>query len=134
MEYERVWALREMGYKGVDCNPNHILHTILTDDQCRYWRLNPPTNLSLLLEGLKHSTHSHTPYQPWKPSNVSFFSTIPPPQTTVLYYIPSTTENRRVIHVASRTHTMSPARDKRLPSVLNRALSWIETRFRQRQV
>ena len=45
-------------------NPHHILHTILTDDQCCYWRSNPPTNLSSLLQGLEPSTYSHTPYQP----------------------------------------------------------------------
>ena len=86
-------------------NPNHILHSILTDDQCRYWRSNPPTNLTSLLQGLDHSTYAHTPSQPWRPSNVSFTSLIPPPQTTVLYYVPSTVNNTTVIHVTSRTHT-----------------------------
>ena len=86
-------------------NPNHILHTILTDDQCRYWRSNPPTNLSSLLQDLDPSTYCHTPCQPWKPTNVAFFSTTPPPQTTILYYVPSVTNNIPIIHVASRTHT-----------------------------
>ena len=87
-------------------NPHHILHTVLTDDQCHYWRSTPPTNLSLLLHGLEPSTYSHTPYQPWKPTNVSFTSPIPHPQTTVLYYIPSTVDNSYIIHVTSRTHTV----------------------------
>ena len=86
-------------------NPNHILHSILTDNQCRYWRSNPPTNLSSLLQGLEPSTYSHTPTQPWKPNNVSFVSLIPPPQSTVLYYVPSSVNNTPIIHVASRTHT-----------------------------
>ena len=86
-------------------NPNHILHNILTDDQCRYWRLDPPTNLSSILQGLDHSTYTHTPSQPWKPHNVSFVSLIPPPQTTVLYYVLSTVNGNPIIHVASRTHS-----------------------------
>ena len=86
-------------------NPNHILHSILTDDQCRYWRFSPPTNLSSLLQDLEPPTYSHTPYQPWKPTNVSFFSLIPPPHTTVLYYVPSTANNSPIIHVTSRTHS-----------------------------
>ena len=60
-------------------NPNHILHSILTDDQCRYWRSDPPTNLTSLLQGLDHSTYAHTPSQPWRPSNVSFTALVPPP-------------------------------------------------------
>ena len=87
-------------------NPNHILHSILTDDQCRYWRSNPPTNLTLLLQGLDHSTYAHIPSQPWRPSNVFFTSLIPPPQTTVLYYVPSTVNNTTIIHIVSRTHTV----------------------------
>ena len=87
-------------------NPHHILHTILTDDQCHYWRFPPPTNLSSLLQGLEPSTYSHIPFLPWKPVNVSFSSLTPPPQTTVLYYIPSSTDDHIAIHVASRTHTV----------------------------
>ena len=87
-------------------NPNHILHSILTDDQCRYWRSDPTTNLTSLLQGLDHSTYAHTPSQPWRPNNVSFIPLIPPPQTTVLYYVPSTVNNTAVIHVTSRTYTV----------------------------
>ena len=86
-------------------NPHHILRSILTDDQCHYWRSEPSTNLSLLLQGIGPSTYSHIPHQPWKPANVSFISLIPPPNITVLYYIPSTVkDNIPVIHVASRIH------------------------------
>ena len=87
-------------------NPNHILHSILTADQCRYWRSDPPTNLTLLLQGLGHSTYAHTPSQPWNPSNVSFAPFTFSSQTTTLYYIPSTVNNTAVIHVASKTHTV----------------------------
>ena len=87
-------------------NPKHILHSILTDDQCRYWRFEPTTNLTLLLQGLDQSTYAHTPPQPWRPNNVSFTPLIPPPQTTVLYYIPSSTNNTAIIHVTSRTHSV----------------------------
>ena len=67
-------------------NPNHILHSILTDDQCRYWRSDPITNLTSLLKGLDHSTYAHTPPQPWSPSNVSFVSLTPPPPHKPLHY------------------------------------------------
>ena len=87
-------------------NPNHILHSILTDDQCRYWRSNPPTNLTSLLQGLNHSTYSRTPPQPWRPSNVSFAPLTFPPQTTTLYYIPSTVNDTAVVHVTSKSHTV----------------------------
>ena len=87
-------------------NPNHILHTILTDDPCRYSRFSPPTNLSSLLQDLEPSTYSHVPPQPWKPTNVTFSTAKPPPQTTILYYIPSSTNNNYVIHVTFKTHTI----------------------------
>ena len=87
-------------------NPHHILHSILTTDQCLYGRTNPPTILSSLLDHLDPSTYAHTPYEPWSPSNVSFLSSNPPTQTTVLYYIPSTVDNTYVIHLTSKTHTV----------------------------
>ena len=87
-------------------NPNHILHSILIDDQCRYWRSTPPMTLSSLIQNIGPSMFSHIPYQPWNPSNVFFFSHIPPPQSTVLYYVPSSIDNSYVIHLVSKTHTV----------------------------
>ena len=87
-------------------NPHHVLHTILTDDQCTYWRSTPPTILSSLLHDLAPSTYMHVHYQPWKPSNLTFSPPNPPPHTTVLYYVPSTIDNSHVIHLTSRTHTV----------------------------
>ena len=86
-------------------NPHHVLHSILTDDQCTYWRVTPPTNLSSLLHGLAPSTYVHPPRSPWTPPNLSFTPQHPSTQSTVLYYVPSTVENTYVVHVASRTHS-----------------------------
>ena len=85
-------------------NPHHILHSILTDDQCTYWRITPPTNLSSLLHNLTPSTYVHPSHSPWAPPNLSFAPHYPPAQSTVLFYVPSTVENSYVIHVASKTH------------------------------
>ena len=85
-------------------NPHHILHTILTEDQCTYWRHTPPTNLTSLLQDLEPSTYNPIPPQPWTPSNASFSSPNPTSQITVLFYVPSTVDNTYVIHLASRTH------------------------------
>ena len=85
-------------------NPHHILHSILTEDQCTYWRITPPTNLSSLLHNLSPSTYVH-PRSLWTPSNVLFTSHHPSPQSIALYYVPSTIENSFVIHVASKTHS-----------------------------
>ena len=85
-------------------NPHHILHSILTGDQCTYWRITPPTNLSALLHNLAPSTYAHPLHSPWTPPNLSFAPRIPSPESTVLYYVPSTVDNSYVIHVASRTH------------------------------
>ena len=86
-------------------NPHHILLSILTEDQCTYWRITPPTNLSSLLHNLTPSTYVHPSYSPWSPSNLSFAPHNPSTQSTVLYYVPSTVESAYVIHVASKTHT-----------------------------
>ena len=89
-------------------NPNHLLHTILTDDQCAYWRITPDTNLTSLLRDLEPSTYSTIPTRPWSPSNVSFTNPHPTPQTPTLYYVPSTVNDTHVIHVASKTnHTFT---------------------------
>ena len=87
-------------------NPNHILHSILTTDQCAYWRITPTTTLTSLLHDLETSTFTLTPLSPWKPSNVSFSSSPKPyPLTTALYYVPSHADESHLIHVVSRTHS-----------------------------
>ena len=85
-------------------NPHHILHSILTADQCTYWRVTPPTNLSSLLHNITPSTYVHPPQSPWSPPNLSFTPPNPSTQPTALYYVPSTVENSYVIHVASKVH------------------------------
>ena len=86
-------------------NPHHILHSILTEDQCTYWHVTPPTNLSSLLHNLTPSTYVHPPHSSWSPPNLSFAPHNPLTQSTVLYYVPSTVENSYIIHVASKTHS-----------------------------
>ena len=85
-------------------NPHHILHTLLTEDQCAYWRVTPPTNLTSLLHDLGPSTDTPISPIPWASHNVSFSSPYPPPQSTTLFYVPSTVDDTHVIHLASRTH------------------------------
>ena len=86
-------------------NPSHLLHTILTADQCAYWRLPPSTNLTSLLSDLEPTTFSPPNPQPWSHENVLFSLPLPPLHNdTVLYYIPSTVDNIYVIHLASKSH------------------------------
>ena len=85
-------------------NPHHILHSILTEDQCTYWRVTPPTNLSSLLHDITPSNYVPPPLSPWSAPNISFTPLNPLPQSTVLYYVPSTVDSHYVIHVTSRTH------------------------------
>ena len=86
-------------------NPHHILHSILSEDQCTYWRITPPTNLSSLLHNITPSTYVHSPYSPWAPQNLSFAPHNPSTQSIVLYYVPSSVENFYAIHVASKSHS-----------------------------
>ena len=87
-------------------NPYHILHNITVTDQCVYWRLTPPTNLTALLHNLPPSSYTPILSYPWNPSNVSFSSPIPPPGTTTLYYIPSSVDNTHIIFLSSRIHSV----------------------------
>ena len=82
-----------------------LMHSILTEDQCAYWRVTPPTNLSSLLHNLTPSIYVPPLYSPWTPPNLFFAPPHPLTQPTVFYYVPSTVENSYVVHVASKTHS-----------------------------
>jgi hypothetical protein len=66
-------------------NPSHLLHSILTADQCAYWRLPQQTNLTSLLSDLGPLTYTPLPLQPWTHDNVLFSSPLPLLHNTPLF-------------------------------------------------
>jgi hypothetical protein len=99
-------VLHSFRNRMIATNPNHLLHTIQTDDKYSYWRHTPPTNLTSLLHDLESSTYEPPLLLAWAHHNVAFSPPNPAHQITTLYHIPSTVDDKHVIHLASKTHTV----------------------------